>query len=61
MQRTVNDLKIKDDSEDNTYVTPDFSVFRTQLPRPTSTMVHLLIASLTFILALIVAIFYAEG
>ena len=60
MQRPTQKSRIKDDAEDDAFVTTDFSVFRTQLPRPTSTMRHLVLAAATFILALVAAIFYAE-
>lgn len=49
-----------DSTEDDAFVTPEFSLFRTQLPRPTSTMRHLVFATVTFLLALLAAIFYAE-
>lgn len=51
-----NDLN----SEEDGFVTPELSIFRTRLPRPTSTMTYLVLAAATFLLALIVAIFYAE-
>lgn len=51
---------LEEGTEDDAFVTPDLSVFRTKLPRPTSTMRHLVLAAITFSLALIAAIFYAE-
>jgi hypothetical protein len=60
MENTNEKHQPDEGTEDDAFVTPEFSVFRTQLPRPTSTMRHLVLAALTFMMALIAAIFYAE-
>ena len=60
MENTNEEPRLDEGTEDDVFVTPDFSVFRTQLPRPTSTMRHLVLAAVTFLLALVAAIFYAE-
>ena|GEM_PF-5555677 len=60
MENTNESDGFEESTEDDAFVTPDLSVFRTKLPRPTSTMRHLVIAAITFLFALIAAIFYAE-
>lgn len=60
MEKSHEKTQFDEGTEDDAFVTPDFSVFRTRLPRPTSTMRHLLLAAITFMLALVAAIFYAE-
>lgn len=60
MQKTSDTSRNDLSTEEDGFVTPELSIFRTRLPRPTSTMRHLVLAAATFILALIAAIFYAE-
>lgn len=60
MENTNESDGFEDGTDDDAFVTPDLSVFRTKLPRPTSTMRHLVLAAITFLVALIAAIFYAE-
>jgi len=46
--------------DDELWITPEKSLFRTQLPRPTHAYMHLIIAFVMFLIALAIAIFYAE-
>ena len=47
-------------NEDELWIIPEKSLFRTHLPRPHHAIVHLVLAFSMFILALMIAIFYAE-
>lgn len=47
-------------TEDELWVIPEKSLFRTHLPRPHHAVIHLVLAFSMFILALMIAIFYAE-
>lgn len=60
MEHTKGNSATEQGTEDDAFVTPDLSVFRTKVPRPTSTMRHLVLAAVTFLIALAAAIFYAE-
>jgi hypothetical protein len=48
------------DRDDEKWVTPEKSVFRTRIPRPTNAGAHLAMALVMFLLALGVAIYFAE-
>ena len=48
-------------TDNELWITPEKSLFRTRMPRPHHVILHLVLAFVMFLLALAIAIFYSES